>query len=39
MAGSGSAQLRAGLYRGPGISDRIDELLYAAEPQAPYGRK
>jgi hypothetical protein len=32
-------KLRAGLYDGPGISDRVDQLLYAAEPKRSFGRK
>jgi plasmid stability protein len=36
-AAAARESLREGFYEGPGISDRIDSLLYAAEGHTPYG--
>jgi hypothetical protein len=38
-AAAARERLRQGLFEGPGISDRIDSLLYAAEGKTPYGEK
>jgi hypothetical protein len=38
-AAAARERLRQGLYDGPGISDQVDSLLYAAEPQTQHDVK